>query len=148
MDELYMSDNAAFLDAMGYDPLDAGEDIGSKHWSPSVAEYQSYKKRDLELARGNIAILALSAEPRRQVTIDNGIPPSYEELTEAQAKRYRRQDRGYGSIGVIVGGPEAEDCLHSLATFGEAKRKGAAQANVLRTVVALAGRAKARLRAA
>ncbi len=131
---LYASDNWAYLDACGYDPDDPGEDIVHPPWTPTPAQLAAYKKRELQLATGNLSLMVLSSEPRRQLTITNDIEPAYEVLTERQAERYRTVHGGYGAIGVWVGGPEQEDCLHSLTTFGEAKRKG--------VVLALAGVAR------
>src|SRR4051812_32982604 len=83
---------------------DAGVDVESREWHPSPAQLARYHKREVYLARLNMAKLAATSAPRRKVTITNGREPFF----------------GYGSIGVIVGGPDHEDTLHSLTTFGRA----------------------------
>lgn len=83
---------------------DAGVDVESREWHPSKLQLARYYKREVHLARLNRAKLAATSPPRRRVTITNGREPHY----------------GYGSISVIVGGPEHEDTLHSLTTFGRA----------------------------
>ncbi len=125
---MLFSENDEFLEAAGYDHLDPGEDIIHPPWNPSEFQYAAFRRRDLELARTNVAHLASQCQPRTSETITNGIEPSYEELTDRQAKVYYnpkqtlRAYRGFNSVSVVVGGPEHEDCLHSLGTFGASQR--------------------------
>ncbi len=133
---LYESDNQAFLDAAGYDPSDPGEDIILPPWSPSAASLASFRRRDAQLARANVALLDGRATPRGRVTITNGLEPDYDTLTERMAASYRGPRQGYGAISVVVDGPDPEDCLHCLGTFG------AALAANGRKVVELSGRAR------
>ncbi len=132
---LFESENQAFLDAAGYDHLDPGEDIVHPPWKPSEFAMAAYRKRDLELARANVNLLAARAEPRRRVVITNGAILNYEELTERQAALYREPFHCYRAVLAWAGGPDQEDCLHLLGTFGAAQRPHTVQlAGVARPV--------------
>ncbi len=102
---VHLSENEPFLDAMGYDPEDPGEDVTPPAWAPDRTELTEYLRRDAELALGNVALATARSYVRERIVITNGCDPGH----------------GYGSIAVIVGGPDPEDCLHSLSAFGRAR---------------------------
>lgn len=135
MNDLYISDNEAFLEAMGYDPADPGEDIILPPWNPTAEQLASFKKRDLEHSARNIATLERSAPSRGTRMVTNGTEPA-----EWRHRHRINNYRGYVAIGVQVGGPEADECLHSLGTF-------AATTHVA-PVLCLSGAGRLRLRAA
>ena len=99
------SDNESFLSAMGYDQDDPGEDVETPSWNPDRYDVAEYLRRDAELALSNVALATASAYVREKVLITNGREPGH----------------GYGQIAVIVGGPDPEDCIHSLSAFARAR---------------------------
>ena len=56
---------------------DAGVDVESREWHPSKAQLAAYHKREVYLARLNMAKLAATSPPRRRVTITNGREPHF-----------------------------------------------------------------------
>lgn len=103
------SDNEPFLDAMGYDSEDPGEDIVHGPWTPDAAGFERYLDLDALHAIGNVAMLEAleryAGYGSGRVTITNGREPGH----------------GYGAISVHVGGAHPDDCLHTLSAFGRAR---------------------------
>ena len=89
---------------------DDDRDVERHDWTPTGAQVARYLKRETELARHNRGVLERAYDgPRRVEVITNGLP----------------MWRGFHAIGVIRGGAEAEDTLHSLRSFGAGGRKAA-----------------------
>ncbi len=85
-------------------PWEEDREVERMTWTPTPMQLARYRRREVELCLGNMAILAVQADPVARITITNGLDPG----------------QGYGAISVIVGGPEPWDTLHSLRTWGAA----------------------------
>ncbi len=95
-------ENEDYLDLAGYAENDPGEWVVLP--PPTDAHMLELVRRDRALAADNVRKLIRESDPRSMVMITNGREPG----------------RGYGSILVIVGGPDMRDALHCPKTFGKA----------------------------